>query len=79
MGRPKKIITESVGDGRVETGGIQFNDDWPGLFIRGDSCAALLLDIDCLLKDDAHPLCSYQLRTIKALIEEEVLYNTADD
>jgi len=23
---------------RVETGTIQFGDDWPGVFIRGDSC-----------------------------------------
>ena len=25
-------------DSRVETGGLQINDDWPGLFIRGDDC-----------------------------------------
>lgn len=24
-------------DERVETGAIQFGDDWPGLFIRGDN------------------------------------------
>jgi hypothetical protein len=23
---------------RVETGTVQFGDDWPGLFIRGDVC-----------------------------------------
>jgi hypothetical protein len=23
---------------RVETGPVQFGDDWPGLFIRGDDC-----------------------------------------
>ena len=23
---------------RVETGSLQINDDWPGLFIRGDNC-----------------------------------------
>ncbi len=23
---------------RVETGAVQFGDDWPGLFIRGDDC-----------------------------------------
>lgn len=26
---------------RVETGPLQFGDDWPGLFIRGDECAAI--------------------------------------
>jgi len=32
--------------GRVETGPVQFGDDWPGTFIRGDSSAyyALLLN-----------------------------------
>lgn len=23
--------------GRVETGPVQFNDDWPGVFLRGDT------------------------------------------
>lgn len=26
--------------GRVETGPVQFGDDWPGVFIRGDAAAA---------------------------------------
>ena len=26
---------------RVETGALQINDDWTGLFIRGDSCIEL--------------------------------------
>lgn len=24
-------------DGRIETGALQFGDDWPGIFIRGDN------------------------------------------
>lgn len=24
-------------EGRIETGPVQFNDDWPGIFIRGDN------------------------------------------
>lgn len=28
---------------RVETGPVQFGDDWPGYFIRGDNVAALLV------------------------------------
>jgi len=27
---------------RVETGPVQFGDDWPGYFIRGDNCAGLI-------------------------------------
>lgn len=26
-------------DDRVETGPVQFGDDWPGVFIRGDNAA----------------------------------------
>jgi hypothetical protein len=25
------------GSNRIETGAIQFRDDWPGLFVRGDT------------------------------------------
>jgi hypothetical protein len=35
---------------RVETGAIQFGDDWPGLFIRGDEAFALAMDLDALFK-----------------------------
>jgi hypothetical protein len=28
---------------RVETGAVQFGDDWPGLFLRGDSAHSLML------------------------------------
>ena len=27
--------------GRVETGPLQINDDWPGIFVRGDDCVFL--------------------------------------
>lgn len=29
-------IDDMKGRGRIESGRIQFNDDWPGVFIRGD-------------------------------------------
>ena len=28
-------------ENRVETGAVQFGNDWPGLFIRGDDCIFL--------------------------------------
>lgn len=31
---------------RVETGPVQFGDDWPGLFIRGDNCLWMARSID---------------------------------
>lgn len=35
---------EHVGD-RVETGPVQFGDDWPGVFIRGDNALALNIQL----------------------------------
>lgn len=39
---------------RIETGAVQFGNDWPGLFIRGDDSFRLLMSIrrlDHFLKD----------------------------
>ena len=30
---------------RVETGPVQFNDDWPGVFIRGDNAAWMAINL----------------------------------
>lgn len=30
---------------RVETGAVQFGDDWPGLFIRGDNAHSLAMNL----------------------------------
>lgn len=35
---------------RVETGPIQFGDDWPGIFIRGDNAAHYALWLDMFLR-----------------------------
>lgn len=34
---------------RVETGAIQFGEDWTGLFIRGDNAFALAEDLELIL------------------------------
>lgn len=31
---------------RIETGALQINDDWVGLFVRGDDCRILLEAIE---------------------------------
>jgi len=38
---------QHVGE-RVETGAVEFTDDWPGLFVRGDDCIAMLCAIRVL-------------------------------
>ena len=35
---------------RIETGGFQIGDDWPGLFIRGDDCFQITLAIEAVEK-----------------------------
>ena len=34
---------------RVETGAVQFGDDWPGLFIRGDEAVDVSLQIKAVI------------------------------
>jgi hypothetical protein len=36
------------GSGRMSSGAVQFQDDWPGLFIRGDECMGLALRLEML-------------------------------
>lgn len=40
---------------RVETGPIQFGDDWCGVFIRGDDCFYYLNALEVILKDMNEP------------------------
>lgn len=37
----RKLPAPADDQGRVETGAVQFGDDWPGLFIRGDNALRL--------------------------------------
>lgn len=52
MRHTKKVqqLPEPENMPRVETGPVQFGNDWPGLFIRGDDCIALKCEIEKLLK-----------------------------
>lgn len=38
---------------RVETGALQINDDWPGVFIRGDNAMFYAVQLSRML--DQHP------------------------
>lgn len=35
---------------RVETGPVQFGEDWPGLFIRGDNCIYYSMCLQTVLR-----------------------------
>lgn len=36
---------------RVETGAIQFGDDWPGIFIRGDHAAYYAMCLNTIMDE----------------------------
>ncbi len=61
---------------RVESGAIQFGDDWPGLFLRGDDAKYLSMAIECVLESVAvtktNRLALLHLQETKAMIDEDV-------
>jgi len=66
------------GLGRVETGAIQFGDDWPGFFVRGDVALYLASCIQAVLAvipDDATEakLYGYSLASLASVIQQDVL------
>lgn len=57
---------------RVETGAIQFNDDWPGVFIRGDNAFFFAMQLRHLIKyveDGADHIDFYTLDAAKSLVD----------
>jgi hypothetical protein len=55
---------------RIETGPIQFGDDWPGVFIRGDNAMhyAMLLTFALKHEIDADALSKEVLRALVRLL-----------
>jgi len=64
---------------RVESGAIQFGDDWPGLFLRGDESKYLSMSIQYVLEalkantDISAKLALMHLEGVKKTIDEEVV------
>jgi hypothetical protein len=58
----RKLKVELPPNDRVETGPVQFNDDWPGFFIRGDNAFAIRLAIAQMLVNPNDPMARVQLR-----------------
>jgi hypothetical protein len=77
---PERHITQIPvpgGSGRTPTGALQFQDDWPGLFIRGDDAIALSIGIHQLAKCLAdHPdaaVALYRLEKIAGIIDKDII------
>ena len=53
-------------ENRVETGPLQINDDWPGIFIRGDNAMHYAYSLDMLLK--GHDMGGLSKRVLEGLV-----------
>lgn len=64
---------------RVESGAIQFGDDWPGLFLRGDCAKYLSLSIKQTLSNlpAGETLATMHLREVMETIENDVVQKPA--
>ena len=49
-------------DSRVECGPVQFGDDWPGVFLRGDHALHYAMTLECALDAIADPFAKAVLR-----------------
>ena len=54
---------------RVETGAVQFGDDWPGIFIRGDNAAHYSMALDSLLSGSFDPMTTGVLSGLNELLK----------
>ena len=45
-----RVIPHPDGADRVETGAVQFGNDWPGLFVRGDNAFHHAQAIDAIVR-----------------------------
>ncbi len=65
-------IADTEGDAspapRPETGPMQFGDDWPGLFIRGDNAFGYSLALNTAIDATKDPLTLAQLRSLRRLL-----------
>lgn len=60
---------------RIETGIVQFGDDWPGVFIRGDNAAYYSMVLDRLMSGYADPLTIGVLAGLNELLKSSRQYS----
>lgn len=66
----RKLKVELPLNDRVETGPVQFNDDWPGFFIRGDNVFALIQTIGRYLMNHNDVWAKAELRAWAQMLGE---------
>lgn len=68
----RRLPRPQDGLGRVEDGAIQFGDDWPGTFLRGDTSRGYAVYIGALFEEypDIPTFPGDQLRELRDLLNE---------
>lgn len=61
------VVDDAVG--RVETGPVQFGDDWPGVFIRGDNAMSYAGCLEHVLLTSDGPMPIFEKRMIEGLVK----------
>lgn len=69
---------------RIETGPVQFGDDWPGVFIRGDNAFAYGMAIEAALmhlnSDDIHvQMARSQLEGLLSTLRSSMAVPSTED
>lgn len=64
---PVRIVPRAEG-ARVETGPLQFGDDWPGTFIRGDNAFGYRLALQRVLSGASDPIARAQVEGLARLL-----------
>jgi hypothetical protein len=67
------------GSGRAPTGAVQFRDDWPGLFVRGDDAifaGAAIRQLQERLSSHPDVAVTTALYTLADVIEREVIHES---
>jgi len=58
---------------RVETGPVQFGDDWPGVFIRGDNAAMHAMNLEAVCRGEGGALALIALDGLRRLLAGAVV------
>jgi len=59
--------------GRVETGPVQFGDDWPGVFIRGDNAFGYAMALQEAMESMPEGFKKMQLKSLCGLLGGAIL------
>lgn len=62
--------------GRVETGAVQFGDDWPGVFIRGDNAFRYAMALQEAMETIPEGFKKIQIKSLCKLLGEAIVIPT---